>query len=260
MAPGAFTVVIVGAGLTGIELATEMPGRLRELQARSGGTGPSRVLLVDRHPRVGSDMGDSARPVIEEALAALGVETRLGVELAAITPSGIRFQSGEEVAAATVVWCAGMQANPLTRLFPVERDRLGRLPVDSFLRVVGVPNAFAAGDAAWTILDGQHASVMSCQHSRPMGRFAGHNVVCGLLGLPMLPLSIDWYVTVLDLGSTGAVYTEGWDRCVVSQGAAAKRTKQVINRERIYPPLNRDRAAILAAAAPGVQRPPNTHP
>lgn len=259
LGPGAFTVVIVGAGLTGVELATEVPIRLREMQAGAGGAEPVRVVLVDRHPRVGSDMGASARPVIEEALMALGVETRLGVEVAAITPSGIRFDSGEEIAAATVVWCAGMQANPLTRLFPVERDCLGRLAVDSFMRVVGVPNVFAAGDAAWTILDGQHASVMSCQHSRPMGRFAGHNVVCDLLGQPMLPLSIDWYVTVLDLGSWGAVYTEGWDRSVVSQGAAAKRTKQVINRERIYPPLTRDRAAILAAAAPEVQRPPSLH-
>jgi NADH dehydrogenase len=45
----------------------------------------------------------------------------------------------------------------------------------------------------------------------------------------------------------------------VAQGAAAKKTKRVINCERIYPPLNRDRAAILAAAAPVVQQPPERH-
>ena len=90
-----------------------------------------------------------------------------------------------------------------------------------------------------------------------MGRFAGHNAVCDLFGLPLLPLSIDWYVTVLDLGPWGAIYTEGWDRHVVSQGAAAKRTKQIINCQRIYPPLNRNRAEILAAAAPVVQMPPD---
>jgi NADH dehydrogenase len=89
-----------------------------------------------------------------------------------------------------------------------------------------------------------------------MGRFAGHNVVCDLLGEPMLPLAIDWYTTILDLGPWGAVYTEGWDRRVVAQQAIAKRTKETINRQRIYPPLSGDRRQILDASAPVVQAPP----
>ena len=101
-----------------------------------------------------------------------------------------------------------------------------------------------------------HLSVMSCQHGRPMGRYAGYNVVGDLLGEPMLPLRIPWYVTVLDLGPAGAVYTEGWDRQVVSRGAQAKATKVTINTQRIYPPLNRDRDALLAAAAPALQARP----
>lgn len=255
--PGQFTVVIVGAGLTGIELATEMPARLRVILAANGVSQTPRVILADHHAWAGSDMGDSARPVIAEALAKLGVETKLGIEVAAVTPAGVQLKSGEEIPAATVVWCAGMRANPLTEKFTVERDRLGRLPVDEFLRVQGVTNVFAAGDAAWLSMDGTHVSVMSCQHSRPMGRYAGHNVVSDLFGLPMLPLTIDWYVTVLDLGAWGAVYTQGWDRQVVAQGAAAKKTKQVINCERIYPPRNGNREEIFAAAAPVVQRPPD---
>ena len=93
-----------------------------------------------------------------------------------------------------------------------------------------------------------------------MGRFAGHNAVCDLLGLPLLPLRIDWYTTILDLGPWGALYTEGWDRHVVATGEAAKRTKRLINGQRIYPPLNGDTAAILAAAAPVVQMPHPLHP
>ena len=117
-------------------------------------------------------------------------------------------------------------------------------------------DTFAAGDAASALVDDRHNSVMSCQHARPMGRFAGHNVVCDLVGKPMLPLRIDWYTTILDLGPWGAVYTEGWDRRVVATGAAAKRTKQLINCERIYPPRSGDRRQILDAAAPVIQTPP----
>ena len=77
---------------------------------------------------------------------------------------------------------------------------------------------------------------MSRQHGRPMGRFAGYNVISDLLGEPMLSLRIPWYVTVLDLGPAGAVYTEGWDRQVIASGAEAKATKRTINGRRIYPP------------------------
>ena len=253
---GQLTVVVVGAGLTGIEAATEMPGKLRALLAQANTMRPFRVILADHNPQVGSDMGESARPVIEEALAALGIETRLGIDIVAIGPSGVTLKSGEEIPAGAVVWCAGMRANPLTQLFPVERDRFGRIPIDAFMRVNGVANVFAAGDVAWAMMDDLHASVMSCQHGRPMGRFAGHNVVCDLFGLPMLPLRIPWYVTVLDLGPWGAVYTEGWERTVVTKGEAAKRTKQLINCQRIYPPLTGNRQEILAAAAPAPQAPP----
>jgi NADH dehydrogenase len=256
---GQLTVVVVGAGLTGIEAATEMPEKLRALLAKANTMRPFRVILVDHNPQVGSDMGESARPVIEEALAALGIETRLGIDIVAIGPSGVTLKSGEEIPSATVIWCAGMRANPLTQLFPVERDRFGRLPVDAFMRVKGVANVFAAGDVAWAMMDDSHASVMSCQHGRPMGRFAGHNVVCDLFGLPMLPLRIPWYVTVLDLGPWGAVYTEGWERTVVTKGEAAKRTKQLINCQRIYPPLTGNRQEILAAAAPAPQAPPGIY-
>jgi NADH:ubiquinone reductase (H+-translocating) len=258
-APGLFTVVVVGAGLTGIETAAEAPGKLAAAMARAGRDGFLRVILADRNQWVGSDMGESARPIIEEALAALGIETRLGIDVAAVSRSGVTLRSGEVIPAATVIWCAGMRANPLTRLFPIEPDGLGRIPVDEFMRVKGVDKAFAAGDSARSMMDDVHASVMSCQHGRPMGRIAGHNVVCDLLGLPMLPLRIGWYVTVLDLGPWGALYTEGWDRHVVATGAAANETKQVINRHRIYPPLTRDRREILAAAAPVVQQPPTFH-
>jgi NADH dehydrogenase len=257
--PGQYTVVVVGAGLTGIEAAAEMPRKLQPILAEGLTTRSFRVILADHKPKIGSDMGDNARPVIEEALHVLGIETRSGISVVAIDGSRVTLASGEMIPAATVVWCAGMSANPLTRLFQIERDRFGRIPVDEFMKVRGISNVFAAGDSAWARMDEQHVSVMSCQHGRPMGRFAGHNVVCDLLGQPMLPLRIEWYVTVLDLGAWGAVYTEGWDRSVASIGESAKRTKQTINCQRIYPPLTRNRRAILDAADPVIQIPPALH-
>ena len=256
---GRFTVLVVGAGLTGIEVATEMTQRLGALVSNAGSSEKVRVILADHCASVGSDMGDDARPVIERALRELGIETRIGVAVTAIDERGATLANGETISASTVVWCAGMRASPLTRWLPVERDASGRLPVDATMRVEGVRDVFAAGDTASCLVDDVHRSVMSCQHARPMGRFAGHNAVCDLFDRPLLPLRIDWYVTVLDLGSCGAVYTQGWNRTVVATGESAKKTKQVINRERIYPPRSCDRRELFAAAAPVVQDPPQRY-
>ena len=249
---GRSTAVVVGAGFTRIEVATELPGKLD----RAGVTGDRRIILIDPNPVVGATIGEPARPVITEALSALGVELRLDVKVDAVDANGITLSSGEFIPTRTVVWCAGMRASPLAATLPVERDSLGRLRVDSYMRAAGLTNVFAAGDVARGVLDGVHSTVMSCQFARPMGRFAGHNVMADLFGEPMLPLDIDWYVTVLDLGAWGALYTVGWDRKLRSTGTAAKATKQTINHKRIYPPRT-GRADLLAAAAPTIQAPPD---
>jgi len=249
---GRSTVVVVGAGFTGIEVASEMPSKLR-------GALPAdrhRIILVDHNPTVGGTIGAHARPVICEALAKLDIETRLETKVTAVESTGIALASGEIIPAQTVVWCAGMRANPLTAILPGARDRFGRVAVDPFMRVAGLTNVFAAGDVACSQVDGVHFTVMSCQFARPMGRFAGHNVVADLVAQPLLPLRVDWYVTVLDLGTWGAVYTTGWNRQVFSSGKKAKLIKQTINQRRIYPPRMGTREEILAAAAPIVQVPP----
>ncbi len=252
--PASATAVVVGAGLTGIETASELPAMLTK--ALGPGATP-RVVLVDRNAHVGSDMGESARPIIEKALRDNGIDAITGVGVTAVGERSVTLSTGELIETATVVWCAGMRAHPLTRRLGVPVDPLGRVPVDDYLRVEGVPGLFAAGDVAAARMDDEHLSVMSCQHGRPMGRYAGYNVIGDLLGLPMMTLRIPWYVTVLDLGPAGAVYTEGWDRHVVSTGPAAKATKRMINGERIYPPLTGDRSALLAAAAPELQSAPS---
>ena len=90
--PGQWTALIIGGGLTGIEVATEMPAKLRT--ALGGAPGKPRVIIADRQPWIGSDMGEEARAVIDEALSSLGVETRPGVSVAAIDQDGAASRPG----------------------------------------------------------------------------------------------------------------------------------------------------------------------
>lgn len=94
-------------------------------------------------------------------------------------------------------------------------------------------------------------AVMSCQHAIPLGRYAGNNAAAELIGVAPMIYSQPKYVTCLDLGAWGAVYTEGWERTVSppTDTAEAKQLKQQINSVWIYPPAA-DRATALAAADP----------
>jgi NADH:ubiquinone reductase (H+-translocating) len=93
---------------------------------------------------------------------------------------------------------------------------------------------------------------MSCQHAIPLGKFAGHNTAADLVGGDMLPYRQPDYVTCLDLGAAGALFTRGWDRAMLFTGAVGKRLKEQINRFDIYPPLTATRKDLLEAARPEV--------
>jgi len=244
---GRDTIVVAGGGFTGIEAATELPARLRAILGKDA---KPRVIIVERNSAIAPDMGEGPRPVIADALRKLGVETRLGASVAALDESGITLSDGERIETETVIWAAGIRAAPLTAQIPAERDNFGRLLVDRDLRVASVPGVFATGDAAKAASDdiGNHA-LMSCQHATRMGAFAGNNAAAELLGVPTRPYHQKAYVTCLDLGEAGAVFTRGWERKVEMVGDIAKKTKQEINTVWIYPP-KAERAAALASADP----------
>lgn len=241
------TVVVAGGGFTGIEAATEMPGRLAQIL---GADARPRVIIVDRSEAIAPDMGPGPRPVIEDALRRLGIELQLGAGVAELEEGCVTLSDGERIETDTVIWAAGIRAAPLTAQIPTERDNLGRLIVDRELRVRSVPGVFATGDAAKAVIDdvGNHA-LMSCQHATRMGAFAGHNAAAELLGLPPRPYHQKAYVTCLDLGAAGALFTRGWERKVELVGEQAKKVKQEINTVWIYPP-KADRAVALASADP----------
>jgi hypothetical protein len=60
------------------------------------------------------------------------------ISIASVDAEGAILASGKKIPAATVIWCAGMRADPLTARFPVGCDRLGRLPVDPYLKINGI--------------------------------------------------------------------------------------------------------------------------
>lgn len=243
------TVVVAGGGFTGIETATELPARLRAIL---GDDAQVRVIVVERNGQVGASLGDGIRPAILEACRELGVEWRLGVSVASVDAGGVVLDDGQRIDASTLIWTVGFRASGLTQQIAAPRDALGRLQVDRHLKVEGLADIYAAGDTARAATDELgNFSVMSCQHAIPQGRHAGNNAAAELIGVAPRDYRQPKYVTCLDLGAWGAVFTEGWERQQKLVGAEAKTLKTQINSLWIYPPAA-DRAVALAAADPAI--------
>jgi NADH dehydrogenase len=240
------TVVVAGGGLTGLETVTEMPERLRSILGETD----VRVVLVDSSTDIGAAMGDQAATVIREALNELGVEGKAGLRVTALDATGVTLSNGEKIETETVIWTAGMRANPLTSQIAGEKDNLGRLIGDAYLHAPEAKNIFVTGDTVKVPTDDLgNFNVMSCQHAMSLGRVAGYNAAAELVDLPLHPYSQPKYVTCVDLGPWGALYTEGWDRQVQFVREEAKKIKQEINTVWIYPPVA-DRDAVFAIANP----------
>jgi NADH:ubiquinone reductase (H+-translocating) len=210
---------------------------------------------------VGATLGDGPRPVIEAALARARIECRLGADVVRIDSDGVVLTSGETVAADAVVLTTGMVASGFVAAVPGKRDPLGRVVVDRALRALGAPNIFIAGDAAAADGGDGHRVVQSCQHALQSGRTAGENAARDLAARSTLPYLQPPYITCLDLGRSGAVFTTGWDRVVRMTGSSAKAIKRRINTEVIYPPAEASRDELLAMSSidPALQRRRSRH-
>lgn len=241
------TVVVCGGGFTGIEMALELPGRLRDIL---GADAKTRVVVVERGAQPGARWSQELRDVIAEASAELNVEWMVNTEVESVDASGVTLKDGQTIASQTVIWTVGVQANGLTAQINAPRDRQGRLHVNANLQVVGYEDIYATGDVAYAATDdkGNHA-LMTCQHAILLGKFAGNNVAASLLNVEPLPYRQEMYVTCLDLGAWGAVYTEGWDQQVKLTRAEAKKLKMSIVSELIYPP-KADKAVAFEIADP----------
>ncbi len=247
------SVAILGGGITGIELATELPVTLKKITADKV---KLTTYLFDRN-LIPENIGEYAAPYIQEALKKANICCISQCKINQINKNQIFYNDVEVLHADIIVSTLGLRANRLTQTFPFEKDNLGRIKVNTMLNIDDHPEIFIAGDLAVTKVDKQHDSVMSCQQGRPQGRYAGYNAVAYLYEKNLLIYTQPNYVTCIDLGDYGALYTEGWQRQVKLFGLDAKKLKQHINCDRIYPPQH-DKDEILKSGIPNFQTPVQT--
>lgn len=147
----ALTFAVVGAGASGVELATKMADLLRDAFKRRALRGEPRVLVIEMGDRVVPGMGDEIREIVEEALLTSHVEVHTQTRVIRVGENSLTIEHDgrqTEIATAAVAWTGGVRVSPLIDSLQIEKDRRGLLLVRPTLQLDSYENVFALGDIA----------------------------------------------------------------------------------------------------------------
>jgi NADH:quinone reductase (non-electrogenic) len=145
------TIVVVGGGPTGVELAgafAELTRTVLQKDFKRIDPSKARVVLIEAGPRVLAQFSPELSASAERQLKALGVEVRTSTKVKSISQGRVDLESGEIIFAENIIWAAGVSASPLTQMLGVELDRAGRVKVNPDLSLPDHPEVFAIGDMA----------------------------------------------------------------------------------------------------------------
>ena len=177
------TFILVGAGPTGVEMASALAILVRttlKSDFRRIDPASARILLVDMAPRVLPPFSEDLSEAAKRRLEKLGVEVRLGHSVDRIDADGITV-AGERIPSKTVIWTAGVAPSPAGKWLKVETDRAGRVRVQEDVSVPGHPEIFVVGDTASFEENGKPLPGVA-QVAMQQGRYAGrviHNRITG---------------------------------------------------------------------------------
>ena len=144
------TFVFVGAGYAGVEALAELADLVRDA-LRYYPTlreTPQHWVLVDAAPKILPEIPRSLGEYAARQLERRGVDIRVSTTLDSVDPHVAVLSDGDRILTSTVVWTAGVRANPLNERFGLPLDERGRVKVEPTLAVEGLARTWALGDGA----------------------------------------------------------------------------------------------------------------
>jgi NADH dehydrogenase len=206
---GALNVVIVGGGPTGVESAGALAELYRTNLAKDYpdvSQDNARLTLVEASDSLLSMFKKGLRTYTKKALEKRTVEVMLGETVEEIEPTRVHLKSGTVLKAHTLLWGAGLQANPLVSTLGLELQRGSRVAVGPDLAIPGRPEAFVAGDIGW-ITDTKTNTVLPQLGSVALqaGEHAGENIARRLQGKEPKPFEYTDKGTMATIGRKAAV-------------------------------------------------------
>lgn len=196
------TFVVAGGGFAGVETIGGINDFVHQALRFYPHIPPQTVRTILVHPGevILPELSEKLGRYAERKLRERGVEIILKTKVSCVTDTGVCLSDGSEIDAATIIWTAGTQPNPLLRTLPCEIEK-GRVRVDSFLQVPGWPGVWAVGDCALVpdpATGGFHPP--TAQHAMRQGRRLARNLLAELRGAPKKPFTYKMLGQLASLG------------------------------------------------------------
>lgn len=206
---GALNVVVVGGGPTGVESAGALAELYRSNFAADYPGLPqdqARIVLVEAGPALLSMFHEDIQGYAKRALEDRQVEVLLGEVVKSVEPTRVVLESGDVIDAHTLVWGAGLHANPVVASLGVPLEHGHRVPTEPDLSLAGHPEVFAVGDVAW-ITDARTGEVLPQLGSVALqsGQHAGRNIARVAAGQAPKPFGYHDRGTMATIGRGAAV-------------------------------------------------------
>ncbi len=205
---GLLTFVLAGGGPTGVEMAgalAELIGTNLAVDFPHLDVSAARVVVLEATSRLLNGFSARSQAEAYATLVARGVEVLLDAPLAEVTEAGVRLVDGRELASRTVVWTAGVRANPLADSFATPRALNGTVEVEADLSLPGHPEVFVIGDMARRAGRGGAPLPQLAQVAIQGGRHAARSIGQRLEGRPTRPFRYHNHGIMATIGRRSAV-------------------------------------------------------
>lgn len=205
------TLVQVGAGFTGLEAITELHDFLHAALRKDYLTldpAELRLLLVDALPELPTPADAGLLKYTARLLQKKNIECRLNTTVSTAGPGWVTFAGGEIVETDTLIWAAGVTANPLLADLPVERGSGKRLTVLPTLQLPSFPEVFALGDCALSMQEGKPLPT-TAQVANQQAPVLAANIAALMAGKSLRPFTFHRLGELASLGEYNAIAEMG---------------------------------------------------